>query len=166
MKRLIFLICIALLSISTLAQAQNQQTEEEAIKSLFVKFSDGWNKQDGMAMAATYAEDASLIDPMGEEARGREAIANLLNKAVSVFLRESKSDHTVNHIRFLTPDVAFVDATQTVTGALSPDGKTMPDATLHVAVLLLKKDNNWWFVDARPYQFMTPPPAPMPVSEK
>ncbi len=166
MKRLIFLICIASLSISPFAKAQDQPSDEAAIKSLFDKVSEGWNKQDGMAAAAAFTDDASLMSPMGEEARGREAIAKMFNEVVSVLLPKSKTSQTVSHVRFLKPDVAFVDATQTVTGSISPDGNTMPGVTFHVAALVLKKNGSWWFVDARPYQLMTPPPAPMPTSEK
>jgi uncharacterized protein (TIGR02246 family) len=109
----------------------------------------------------SYAEDGFLLDPFGTEAKGRAAVEELLGKTVATLLKNSKTSFSIEHVRFLKPDVAFVDGTQTVSGAISPEGTTLPEMKFHVAVTMLKKGGSWWFVDARPYQLMAPPvPAP------
>ncbi|MFQ5640806.1 MAG: SgcJ/EcaC family oxidoreductase, partial [bacterium] len=113
--------------------------------------------QDAKAMGASYIEDGCLVDPLGTEARGQKAAEELLSKTVTTFLKNSTTSFTIEHIRFLKPDVVFVDGTQNVTGAISPNGTEMPAMRFHVVATLIKKGGSWWFVDARPYQFITLP---------
>lgn len=163
MKRSFFtLASICILVLSTVAFAQDQQKDEATINSLNKKFAVAWNKGDGAAMGATYTEDGCLIDPFGTEARGRTAATALLTQTVSTTLKGSTTSFETNYIRFLKPDVAFVDATQTITGAKSPEGEPLPEMKFHLVLSIIKKDGQWWYVDTRPYRFMSPPE---PVSE-
>lgn len=152
-----FMIVLSLMAFCCACQTQNKEADEAAIKAHFETFATAWNNQDAKAMGASYTEDGSLIDPLGTEARGQKAVEELLGKTVTTMLPNSKTSFTIEHIRFLKPDIAFVDATQNVTGAISPEGTEMPAMKFHVAVTLIKRGGGWWFVDARPYQFITPP---------
>ncbi len=158
MKRIF--LSIAMLSLAAYSiglLAQDRQKDEAAIRALNEKFAAAWNKADGAAMAATYAEDGCLIDPFGVEARGRQAVQSLLTQTVTTFLKGSTTRVTIDYIRFLTPDMAFVDATQFINGAMSPEGEPLPESQLHLVLNVVKKDGQWWFLDARPYWFRTPP---------
>lgn len=162
-----FIILLSLIAFCCACQqTQNKEADETAIKAHFETFATAWNNQDAKAMGASHTEDGSLLDPLGTEARGQIAVEELLGKTVTTILKNSITSFTIEHIRFLKSDVVFVDATQNVTGAMSSEGTEMPAMKFHVAVTLIKKGGGWWFVDARPYQFMTPPPAPATESEK
>jgi hypothetical protein len=54
-----------------------------------------------------------------------------------------------------------VDATQFINGAMSPEGEPLPEAKLHLVLSVVKKNGQWWFVDARPYWFRLPPQEAM-----
>lgn len=149
------LMALAVCSAATLAQ--DRQKDEAAINALNEKFAAAWNKADGAAMAMTYAEDGCLIDPFGNEARGRPAVDSLLTATVTMSLKGSTTSFAIEHIRFLAPDVAFVDATQTISGVVSPEGEPLPEMQFHLVLSMIEKGGKWWYVDARPYQFMPPP---------
>jgi uncharacterized protein (TIGR02246 family) len=164
MKRIILLINI--FAICAICLAQDMPSDEAAIKANFEKFAAAWNKQDAKTMASMYAADGSLITPGGKEGWGSDAVEKLLEEAVTVTLKGSKTSFEVHKIRFLKPDIAFVDATQIATGAISPDGKPMPEIKVHASGTLLKKDGNWWFLDIRVCQFIMPPPPEKDPSMK
>jgi uncharacterized protein (TIGR02246 family) len=164
MKRLNLILMLTVFCFACQQPQEDQQADETAIKAAFETFAAAWNNADGAAMGMAYTEDGSLLDPFGTEARGREAVGELLGKTVTEFLKGSTTSIAIEHTRFVKPDVAFVDANQTVTGAMSPEGAALPEMKFHVAATLLKTDGGWKFVDARPYQFMTQPA--MQMSEK
>lgn len=153
-----YILVIITLVICAIAMGQDTPPDDAAIKANFEKFAAAWNKPDVKAMTSMYAQDGSLITPGGKEGYGRDAVAKLLEEAVTVTLKGTQANFEVHKIRFLKPDVAFVDATQKLTGAISPDGKPVPELKVHSVGTLLKKDGKWWFLDVRAYQFTIPPP--------
>ncbi len=142
---------------SVVAFAQNHQQDEAAIKALNDRFATAWNNGDSKTMSMAYTKDGCLIDPFGREARGRAAVDSLLSLTVNSFLKSTTTRFDIGYIRFLKQDVAFVDATQTINGAMSPEGTPLPEIKLHLVLSLIKNGGKWWYVDARPYQFMASP---------
>jgi uncharacterized protein (TIGR02246 family) len=161
MRRYLFMVLIGIVLFPTASCTQDRQKEEAAIQALSDKFATAWNQADGTAMAMMYSEDGCLIDPFGVEARGRQAVESLLTQTVTTALKGTTTRFTMDYIRFLKPDIAFVDATQFINGAMSPEGEPLPEAKLHLVLSVVKKNGQWWFVDARPYWFRLPPQEAM-----
>jgi len=152
MKKLLILAATLGLSAS-LASAQD---DEAAIRKLSGDFFAAWGRHDVKAMAATFAEDAEIINPFGRVAKGRAAIEKLFTDEHAGPFNGTSYTATVS-LRMLAPTVAFGDWTSSVTGMHDAAGKALPVFEHHVAVAYVKKDGHWLTAEARPYAFLPPP---------
>ncbi|UCF21128.1 MAG: SgcJ/EcaC family oxidoreductase [Gemmatimonadota bacterium] len=75
MRRLVPLICGALLALNSPALAQHHTDADAAIRAGSQQWAAAWNAGDAAALAALYAEDAAVMAPGAEPATGRAAIA-------------------------------------------------------------------------------------------
>jgi len=122
------------------------------ISSTLERFTAAWNANDSAALAAFFVDDAALINPFGQRADGRVAVAAMYGQYFGGMLRGSTTSITVVKVRSVGESAAFVDADQTVTAA---DGSPM--MALHLAALMRRSGDTWLFVDGRPYVFATRP---------
>lgn len=82
MRLLPLLLCCTLLALPTAALGQDSGGAKAAIKQGSKAWMAGWNAGDAAAIAALYAEDAVIMAPGAEPAKGRAAIEELLNGAL------------------------------------------------------------------------------------
>lgn len=122
-----------------------------AIQSDLDLFSRAWATNDGAALGSHYTEDGSLLNPFGELAEGRGAVAGMYSAYFGTLLRGSTTTIRVRQSRPVGQDHALVDADQVV---YSPDGGAL--LTLHLTSLLRHEQGRWRFVDARPFAPSTP----------
>ena len=148
------LMTLALLSLfSTAALA----ADDAAIKDRLDQFQAAWNKDDTQAMAAIWAEDGSLINPVGVTARNRADVEKIfIDEHTHRFKSTTYATSDVN-VQWVTPDIAVADVNAIITGIHGPDGAAAPDYAHHVVWVFVKKDGQWMAAAARPYQF---PPKP------
>jgi uncharacterized protein (TIGR02246 family) len=133
--------------------------DETAINELTAKFVAAWNHHDTAAMAATWAEDADLINPAGRVAKGRAAIQQLLTDEHATAMKGTTFKLVSHETRMLNPTTALVDWTIVITGMRGPDGNAMPPNNLHVFVVFAKHDGKWLVEATRPYAFQAMPPG-------
>jgi uncharacterized protein (TIGR02246 family) len=114
---------------------------------------EAWSANDGAAFAACFTEDGSLVNPFGERADGRDALAAMYSDYFAGMLRETTTTIDLSPMRSLGDDYAFTDADQTVYDA---GGNVL--LALHVVNLLRRDGDAWQLADSRPYAF-PPPPA-------
>jgi uncharacterized protein (TIGR02246 family) len=145
---------------TTTTTSQGNVKDEEAIKQITVDLTAAWNKHDAKAFAAAFSDDATVVNPMGRSAKGKVEIEKLLADEHSTWAKTTTGTFTVKNVRWLKPDVAWVDVDHALTGVIAPDGKPAPDQTAHVASVIVKNAGKWQIVEARPAFWMTPP-APM-----
>lgn len=144
------LLVFALCALSSFAVADN---DEQATRDTVGRYANEWNKHDATGMAATFAEDGTVINPYGATAKGRPAIQQLLEQQHATVAKQTSMNIAVESVRMIKGDVALVDATIDVTGFRAPDGKPLPGMKNHATYLLLKKDGKWWIADARVFSF-------------
>ncbi len=110
----------------------------KAIAGLAAEFTKAFNGGDAAAAAATFAEDALVVDERGERVEGRAAIRAGL---ASSFAENPGSTITikVNSLRFLGPDTALEEGRTTITPAKA--GAT-PEIT-RFTVVYIKKNGQW-----------------------
>ena len=125
---------------------------EDSVVAFHEKVAAAWSANDGTAFAAFFAGDGSLINPFGERADGREALAAMYSEYFGAMLKGTTTSISVAHVRPAGPDHAVADAEQTVYAA---NGDVL--LALHVVNLLRKDGEDWRLVDSRPYAFL---PAP------
>jgi uncharacterized protein (TIGR02246 family) len=156
MKRfLMVVLSLALITIPLIAK----ESSEAAIRKSDEAFAVAWNKHDAKAMAASWAKDGDLINPFGRVAKGRAEIESLFQDEHSKAMKQSMYKTGAMSIRFIEPDIAFVESDNEVSGVTNPDGTTAPPLKVHANRVVQKKDGKWWTVVARPVIY-TPPPGP------
>jgi uncharacterized protein (TIGR02246 family) len=163
MKTLIAVFVILALAVPAIAAVP--PGAEAAIHQVWQQFSDAWGRGDARARAALWAEDATLINPFGIEARGRAAIEKLFEQENAGFAKGTTHTFSSFSYRFLTPTIAEVDATGEIKGIRGADGTQQPTLTIHVFAIMVETGGTWQMKDARP-RVVTPPPGLPPTGAK
>lgn len=92
-------------------------------------------------------EDADYIGVDGRLTKGRSEIQSPFRQLQKGSAGEQ--DGTIEQIRFITPDLATVDGTWTVTGARDATGKELPAIRGRGFELVQKKSGRWRFIATR-----------------
>lgn len=124
----------------------------DQVKSTFDRFSAAWKTNDGAAVASFFVEDGALINPFGQRADGRTAIAAMYSEYFGGMLRGTSTTINLTSVRAVENNHAFADGEQTI---YAPDGKVV--LVVHLAALLRRDGGGWRFIDSRPYAFATIP---------
>jgi uncharacterized protein (TIGR02246 family) len=125
---------------------------QDQIKATFDRMNAAWKTNDGSAVAGFFTEDASLINPFGERADGRAAIAALYTQYFGGMLRGTTSSFELSSVRAVENNHCFVDGEQTIKGA---DGNVA--LVVHLTSLLRREGTDWRISDGRPYAYAKPP---------
>ncbi|MFZ5467797.1 MAG: SgcJ/EcaC family oxidoreductase [Myxococcota bacterium] len=132
-----------------------QQAEVDAIRARAKQYEQAWNAGDPAKMAEHFVQDATLIDPAGEQAKGRKDIERHFAKEHQQTMKGTKLTLNVTTVRLLPSDLALVDAEETIQG-MKPEGRPVGEQKLHVVALLQKKGKLWQALDVRSYQYVQP----------
>jgi uncharacterized protein (TIGR02246 family) len=119
--------------------------DEHAIRGGVEAFSKLYSSADAQGLAELFLDDAVLVDPEGNETKGKAALAQMYAAA----FQESpglKLETKVQEVRFLTPDVARVEGKSQLSAA---DGDA--DDFTRFSVLLVRRDGKWRIAEVREY---------------
>jgi uncharacterized protein (TIGR02246 family) len=121
-------------------------------RSAYDRLAVEWKTNQGAAVASAFVEDGALINPFGERADGRTAIASMYGEYFAGMLGGTTTSFRLSQVRAVESNHAFVDAEQTIHGR---DGRVV--LTVHLAAVLRRDGDGWRFVDARPYTLASKP---------
>jgi uncharacterized protein (TIGR02246 family) len=131
------------------AQAATEQPkpppspEEKAIIDGVSAFGALYSAANAEALAELFVDDASIIDPDGNETRGKAAVAEMYGAA----FQESpglKVQSRVDEVRFLTPDVARVHGESQLSSATGDASEFT-----RFNALLVRRDGKWKIAEIR-----------------
>ena len=124
--------------LSNATTATKRGDDENAIAALVASFTKAFNAGDATAAAATFTEDALVVDEQGERTEGRAAIRAQL---AASFADNPGSTIAIkaDSLRLLGPDAALEEGRTTITPA-GPSGE--PENT-RFTVVYIKKDGHW-----------------------
>lgn len=115
--------------------------QEEAVRGLYAKLMEGWNKGDAEAFAAAFTEDGDLVGFDGSHFRGRREIAEFHQPLFDKWLKGSRLVGHVKKVRFLNPGLAVMH----VHGGTILRGKSKPSAARDsVQTLVASRDSGEW----------------------
>lgn len=141
-------LALALLFLgSGLARAEDPASDEAAVRAHFASFSDAWIKGDARAVAEGFAEDADLVRPGEPRVVGRAAIETFYARMFAGPLQGVAKTMKVDHVRFVSPEVAVVDSSYTLdreTPAMRARGASV--------TVLAKRAGAWTTVASRSYR--------------
>ncbi|WP_019202860.1 SgcJ/EcaC family oxidoreductase [Tsukamurella sp. 1534] len=85
------------------------QAEDRAqLDELERRQTEAWGR-DGAAFAATFTEDADLVDVMGGHYRGRGAIEETMSEGFATFMAGTRQSPPVERtVEFVSPDIAVI----------------------------------------------------------
>jgi uncharacterized protein (TIGR02246 family) len=118
--------------------ATKSDQNQAAIAGLVAAFAKAFNGSDATAAAATFAEDALIVDENGERTEGRAAIRAGL-AASFADSPGSTIEIKVDTLRFLGPDTALEEGRTTITPAKSGESAEKTRFT----VVYIKKNGQW-----------------------
>jgi len=118
--------------------AINRDGDAKAIKSLLLTFTNAYNSGDAAACAATYTEDALIVDEEGLRTEGRAAIRDQLAKSFAD-TPKTRIAIEVDSLRFLGTETALEEGRATITPASGADS---PEITRFTAVYI-KQQGRW-----------------------
>lgn len=148
---------LLVLAVALPAAAKESAAAPPDLEERFRAFEQAFGAQDADKVGAMFAPDGTIINPAGERAEGREQVTALFRKDFERVLKGVKNKLTILHVRMVTPELAFVDIKQELTGGKAMPGRPHPWIA-HAAVLLTKQGGGDWMVlDARPYFFVRRP---------
>jgi len=123
------------------------EDDEREIRRDFSQQAEAWNRHDGAAWAAGFADDADFTSSLGATTHGRDAIAALHATLFRGALAESVLRNEDIDVRFLGRDVAVV----LTSAALSGVGFTTtfgPRNGRYRILAVLRRDSGRWTIEA------------------
>jgi uncharacterized protein (TIGR02246 family) len=112
--------------------------KEQPAKGRRAQFIAAFNKGDAKAVAAFWTPDATYIDQVGSEYKGRPAIEQLYEKVFAA-RKGAKLTILVTSAKQVSPDVTLEDGITEVTPA-----EGGPATAARFSAVLVKKDGDWY----------------------
>ena len=148
MKRAFLSLPLLLILISSSVPSQtvtppNREQDEKGIKQVLTAFVEAWNHHDAKAFSMVFAEDADFTNVRGMSAHGRAEVEKFHAPRFATNFKDSNQKITEIKIRFITPDVAAVDARWEMTGAKGPDGQDIPLRKGLLNFIMTRSSGQW-----------------------
>ena len=103
-----------------------------------------WNAQDVPGYGRLLTPDAELTSATGKTAYGRDEILRLyVDQRKGVYRDAALPSTVVNRIRFITDDVAMVDAAFLLTGVRTEAGAPLPPVEGVNSYLVVRRPDGW-----------------------
>lgn len=136
------------------------EADSAAVKQVITDFSESFSRHDAHATAMTFAEDGDFTNMSGAHVHGRKAIEERFVPLYAGNLSAARRTDTVRSIRYITPQVAFVDADTVITGTKAPDGSEIPVRKGLMIVVLAKEKDRWVISNFHEAEYPPPRVAP------
>jgi uncharacterized protein (TIGR02246 family) len=148
MKRAFLSLPLLLILISSSAPSQtvtppSREQDEKGIKQVLTGFVEAWNHHDAKAFSMVFAEDADFTNVRGMSAHGRAEVEKFHAPRFATKFKDSNQKIAEIKIRFITPDVAAVDARWEMTGAKGPDGQDIPLRKGLLNFIMTRSSGQW-----------------------
>lgn len=161
--RLMFasLVLLATTAAATESITGHSTAQETALKELMSNFTLDWHRSDPHALSMFWVADGDFINPNGQVLHGRAEIEAFYSAAFAHGYSGSTATASIENIRFVRPDVALIDGTFQITGAVTPDHQAIPHETGRYTVLAERVSGKWWIIANREME----PPVSVRSSE-
>jgi uncharacterized protein (TIGR02246 family) len=154
---LAFLACTLVIGAIGSASA-GEARDEAAVRSLGDTFAKAFLQKDAELRASLFVEDGTFETPVGAFLQGRVAMVKDFGPEAQQAVNGTTQAAFSNYrVRFIKPDVAFVDALLTVHNVNGPDGTIIPVIPINFFYVAVRHDGKWLIEDGRAH--FAPAPA-------
>lgn len=133
---------------------------ERAIRALGDTFANAFVQKNAELRASLFAEDATFVTPQGDSLQGRVAMVKEFGLEAQAVNGTTQAAFSNYRFRFITPDVAVVDALLTVHNVNGPNGTIIPVVPVNFFFVAVRHADRWLIQDARAH-FAAAPPSGM-----
>lgn len=128
----------------TAQTSQNSESklhDEDAIRGLYERMIDGWNKGSGQAFAEPFATDGYLVGFDGTHLKGRDEIASFNQQLFDTYVKGSRLVGKIRSVRFLSPNIGIMH----VVGGTVMAGQSDidPERNSIQTIVATKCDHQW-----------------------
>ncbi len=141
----IFLLALVFAAPSLAAQSEKSAADSAAIRRTIDNFLAAFNRHDAKGWAAPFTEDGDFTNVTGLTRHGRKEVEERFAGLFSTTLKEAHRTCTVRHIRFITPEIAAVDADWELVGSKGSDGSENPVRKGLFTWVMVKENDQWHF---------------------
>ena len=124
----------------------DHERDVEAIKRIIADVETGFNIKDPDLSVEHFTQNASVVNVAGVQVSGRDALLDANRMGLAGPLRDQYARYKVSDVVFLRPDVAIAHKHAWATTA---DGEPIDVAHSMIAVYVLVKEDERWWVAAR-----------------
>lgn len=134
----------------------------QQIKDLANSVAKAFSSNDPQAAANLFAEDASVINPQGKRADGRDQIQQQFTNDLNGPMKDQQFTFSNIEVKMIKPDVAYFDLDQLTQGGKQNEaqqGQGGPPPRVHVTGLVVKQGGKWVIEEARPATYLKEQPT-------
>jgi len=129
--------------------AHTEQDDERIIRRIVTEAVRRLNEGDTSVIREFWDEDADYVSVQGQVIRGRPGLEAFVSEMTTANESRPTQTATIEQVRFLTPDVAIVDGSWTITGARDASGKELPALKGRGVEIARKTHDQWRLVATR-----------------
>lgn len=149
------LVIFSMLAIprASYAQSDSAEANSAALRQVVARFMDAFNRHNAKDWASFFLEDGDFTNVYGLSLHGSKAVRDRFEKLFSGPLKDAHRTASVQHIRFIKPDVAAVDATWELVGSKAANGSQNPARKGMFTWVIVRQNGRWSFAVAYEFEF-------------
>ncbi len=129
--------------------AQSAENDEQVIRKMVMDAVNRMNGGDTSTFRDFWDVEADYVAVDGRLIKGRKAMEDALGPMIKAGAGKVTQNATIESVRFLTPDLAIVDGSWTITGAVDAAGKQLGPIRGRGMEVAQRKGGQWRFVATR-----------------
>jgi uncharacterized protein (TIGR02246 family) len=133
-----------------------QASVDRSLEATMERFYDAFRRFDAKEFASFWAEDGTLLNPIGHYAKGRDEVERVFREDAARVFEGTTRTFAIVGARKVRDDCVLVDVDSEVQNFRRPDGTRGP-VKMHAVVLAQRTGESWEWLDVRAYGFI---PAP------
>jgi uncharacterized protein (TIGR02246 family) len=127
-------------------QAKPSDGDVAGVKAVVSAYDDGFNSHDAHAIGALFADEGDFTNMRGSSKHGRKDIEQNYGNLLNGVLKTAHRTDTIKNVKFITPDVAEIDADWEMTGTKAADGSDNPPRKGGLDWVVQKSNGKWMIV--------------------
>ena len=145
---LALLSCVLIIGAAGSASAASDR-DETAVRALGDGFATAFVQKNPEARASLFAENGTFVTPVGDYLQGHAAMVKDFGSEAQAVNGSTQAAFSNYRVRFIKPDVAFVDAVLTVHNVNGPDGQVIPAIPINFFYVAARHGDHWLIEDGR-----------------
>ena len=126
-----------------------QARDEAAVRALGDSFAKAFVEKNPELRASLFAENGTFVTPVGDYLQGHVAMVKDFGSEAQAVNGNTQAAFSNYRVRFIKPDVAFVDALLTLHNINGPDGTIIPVIPVNFFYVAARHGDKWLIEDGR-----------------